>query len=535
MRVSFMRLTLKGPKWRPTLGQIVFAVLAMVMTLPLMGLFIFRLYDNQLIRQTEAELIAQGTVLSAVFAREVEEQLPYGLKLGFELPPQDLSAQAPQFSPIEPRLDLASNDLQARRPDARPAAAPVETAYAEIGARMLRLIRETQQTTLAGFRILDPTGVVLAGREENGLSLAHIPEVNDALHGQYRGALRTRVSDKPPPPIYSLSRGTGVRVFSAMPVIVHDHVAGVIYASRTPSNILKHLYEERGKFILASAAVLLAVIVIGLVFSRTITRPMHELIHRISDIRRGDRDAFRPLKHYGTREFALLSRNFLETAKQLADRSEYISTFAAHLTHELKSPLTSIKGAAELLQDSSEASTKALTKDEQRRFLANISSDTERLEAIAQRLRELARAEAPHPQSVTEVEPEIARLRRLFERMIIQSKGAENRSARISAENLFIIFSHLADNAQRHGAHGICFEAQQNGNLLSIVVSNDGDAISDLNRDKIFDAFFTTRRESGGTGMGLAIVQSMLRAHGGSIRVIPTTPMTSFEIQVPAA
>jgi len=49
----------------------------------------------------------------------------------------------------------------------------------------------------------------------------------------------------------------------------------------------------------------------GLVFSRTITRPMYELIGRAARIARGDRDAFQPLKHYGTREFAQLSRSFL--------------------------------------------------------------------------------------------------------------------------------------------------------------------------------------------------------------------------------
>jgi hypothetical protein len=51
--------TVLREKWRPSLGLIVFAVLAFVMVLPLIGLFFFRLYDNQLIRQTQAELIAQ--------------------------------------------------------------------------------------------------------------------------------------------------------------------------------------------------------------------------------------------------------------------------------------------------------------------------------------------------------------------------------------------------------------------------------------------------------------------------------------------
>jgi two-component system, OmpR family, sensor histidine kinase CreC len=55
-------------KWRPTLGLIIFAVLAIVTMLPLAGLFFFRIYENQLIRQTETELIGQSVALAVSFA-----------------------------------------------------------------------------------------------------------------------------------------------------------------------------------------------------------------------------------------------------------------------------------------------------------------------------------------------------------------------------------------------------------------------------------------------------------------------------------
>jgi len=230
-------------KWRPSVGLIIFGVLASVATLPLGGLFFFRLYDNQLIHQTQAELIAQSRVLAAVFAREVESKRGAGIALGAELAPEARAESEDNVTPIRPALDLAGNDLQMRRPDARPANAAADPAYVEIGARLMPIILETQKVTLAGFRILDPQGVVIAGRQEMGQSLAHIEEVAAALKGQYRAALRIRKPDKTPPPIYSISRGVGVHVFSAMPVIVDNHVAGVIYTSRTPSNIFDHLYR----------------------------------------------------------------------------------------------------------------------------------------------------------------------------------------------------------------------------------------------------------------------------------------------------
>jgi signal transduction histidine kinase len=515
-------------KWRPTLGLIVFAVLSTVIALPLVGLFFFRIYDNQLIHQTQAELIAQSSVLSAVYAREVEAKIP-GIPLGAEIAPELRPDPSDRFAPIRPALDLAGNDLVARRPDARPAEAAPDPAYLEIGARMLPVMMQTQKVTLAGFRILDPNGTVIAGRRETGQSLAHIEEVAAALQGRYRGALRVRISDKPPPPIYSISRGTGLRVFSAMPVIVDNHVAGVIYASRTPSNIFRHFYEEKGKFILAVIAVLGVTLIIGLIFSRTITRPMHELIQRISEIRQGNRDAFRPLAHYGTREFALLSRSFLEMAETLSHRSDHISTFAAHLTHELKSPLTSIRGAAELLQDS--ASPGQLTDSERKKFLDNILGDTERIEVLVRRLRELAQAEAAQAGGSAVLQSLIGDLRGRFPGLAIEAGGALDQTIGMSAENALIVLSHLADNAGRHHATELKLTASDEASAVRLVVSNNGDAISAANRDRIFDAFFTTRRDSGGTGMGLSIAQAMLRANRGSIRLLPADEGTAFEVR----
>jgi len=113
-----------GEKWRPSLGLIIFAVLASVAALPLVGLFFFRLYDNQLIHQTQAELIAQSKVLAAIYAREVETRLAAGIVLGAEIPPGARPDPNEQVTPIRPALDLAGNDLLRRRPDALPAGTP---------------------------------------------------------------------------------------------------------------------------------------------------------------------------------------------------------------------------------------------------------------------------------------------------------------------------------------------------------------------------------------------------------------------------
>jgi signal transduction histidine kinase len=276
-------------------------------------------------------------------------------------------------------------------------------------------------------------------------------------------------------------------------------------------------------------------LLIGLLFYRTITEPMRELVERTDLIGKGDRDALRPLKRHGTSEFARLSQSFLDMARRLNTRSSFISTFATHVSHELKSPLTSIQGAAELLRDDLDASTPVMTDQDRRKFLDNIIADSDRLAKISSRLRDFARAENPIAVGVTSLSAPIANLRSAFPSLDIAARGDLDVALRISEENAAIIFSNLADNALRHGSTTLEVSALRKDNRMLIRVADDGEGVSTNNRPQIFDSFFTTRRDSGGTGMGLAIVRAMLDAHGGTIRLVETERGTAFELNVPVA
>lgn len=532
-------------KWRPTLSMIVFVVLATVTMLPLIGLFFFRLYENQLIHQTESELIAQTAVIAAAYAREVEaDPAARGLAKpadphvptrseyrSFAAREQALRAPVGGYHPIEPSLDLAGNDVLPRRPDAREPAAAAEPAFTAIGTKLAPIVAATQDVTLAGFRILDPNGRVIAGREELGRSLAHVEEVATALRGRYGNALRVRISNSPPPPLYSWSRGTGIRVFVAMPVMVGEAVAGVVYASRTPSNVFKHLFAERRKVAFAGVTIVLATALIGFVFSRTITRPIHGLIAQAHVIGRGEQAQPPALKHYGTREIASLSQSFLDMAERLSERSAYVRTFATHVSHELKSPLTSIQGAAELMKDAGPA----MSEEERQRFLGNIIDDAHRLTRLLERLRELARADNPEKAGTVTLQEVADLIREGFPALDVAVEGETGTVLGLSTDNALIVFSHLADNALRHHAKTLSIAIERAGDALKLVVSDDGDGIAESNRARVFDPFFTTRRESGGTGMGLGIVQSMLRSHEGAIALLPSENGVRFEITLPGA
>ncbi|MGI9381553.1 MAG: ATP-binding protein, partial [Methyloligellaceae bacterium] len=439
-----------------------------------------------------------------------------------------------RYTPVEPELDLAQQETLPPRPDGRTPEATADTVAQSAGRGMSRILSAAQRTTLAGMRVLDFNGIVVSGGAELGQSFAHIDEVRNALRGRYASVIRQRILDSPPPSIASISRGTGIRIFVALPITYKDRLWGVAYLSRTPKNILKHLYAEREKVILAGFTILALTFLLALLTSSTISWPISRLIERTRRVSAGDPEAMRPLNNPGTREMAQLAKSFSDMAISLHERSEYIRDFATHVSHEFKTPLTSIQGAAELLSEHVDEMSDA----ERTRFLRNITADTDRLQRLVSRLLELARADSLKPSDETfDVADALGRLQTkhadpAFE--IILDRAASG-TAKMSEDTFDVVLSNLLENARQHNAHKVQIGAKRNGKALDIAVADDGDGISAANRAKIFTPFFTTKREHGGTGLGLGIARSLLEAHRGSIRLADSKAGAKFVVRLPLA
>ncbi len=282
------------------------------------------------------------------------------------------------------------------------------------------------------------------------------------------------------------------------------------------------------------AAVLILTLIVAYVLTRTLTTPINALIARTEEIARGGRSAIGPLDIYGTREVATLSQSFLDLAGKLVDHSDYVSSFATHVSHELKSPLTSIKGAAELLRDDDDSNP--MSQEQRNRFLANIIADTERLDKLLSRLRELAKAELPSEQGSSNLRDIVAQLEMQFRQLTIIDEGSVIKMLPLPVEAAGIVFANLAENASQNGATSLTIKASDEGRRMTIQVRDNGRGIADGNRDRVFEPFFSTRRDDGGTGMGLGIVRAMLASHGGSIELLDSgKDGTTFQIILPIA
>ncbi|MDD1617149.1 MAG: two-component sensor histidine kinase, partial [Methylococcaceae bacterium NSP1-2] len=351
--------------------------------------------------------------------------------------------------------------------------------------------------------------------------------------GHYASIIRQRISDEPPPPLYSLSRGTHIRVFVTFPIVEKQHLQGVLYLSRTPNNIIKHLFEVQNKILTASGGLLILVIMLVLLVSATISRPIRELIRQTERVKQGEQKLIKPLKNPVTYEIAQLSESFASMSQALTERTDYIQRFATHVSHEFKTPLTSMQGALELLQDHSD-----MPSDRRQRFIDNLLADTQRLKQLVNRLLELARADVLEPSQQDSHLPEaiFTLQNRYAERgLSVCYQKLPNTPLAIAPDALDIILNNLFENSLQHGAKQLTLSVIQHENTLELHLHDNGTGVSPANRTKIFTPFFTTRRNNGGTGLGLEITVSLLKTYGGKIELAESTQGALFVLTLPLA
>ena len=311
-------------------------------------------------------------------------------------------------------------------------------------------------------------------------------------------------------------------MYVAAPIRDGERIIGVLTVAKPGSSVQPYVDRAEAKLYRAAAILVAVSLAVGLAFSWSLAHS----ISRLAAYARAAADGQRALAPKGGGPELRALAEAVETMRSKLDGRDYVERYVHTMTHEMKSPLAAISGAAELLQGE-------LPESQRARFVDLIVSESERLQQLVERLLALATVEQRHePQEWQPVD-----LRQTVEEWlsshvpVIARKEPEiddqiPEGAVVLGEPFLLVqaIGNLLDNALDFTpAHGrIVMRADRLETTWQLTITNSGSAIPDYAHERLFERFYSlprpdTRRKS--TGLGLAFVREVAQLHGGSITV----------------
>ena len=282
-------------------------------------------------------------------------------------------------------------------------------------------------------------------------------------------------------------------------------------------------------------------ILFSLLFARIYTNRLRQIMSSIRIVREGDYS--HTLKMRGNDELRILSDEFNDLIIRLQNSEEKRRQFVSDASHELKTPLASIK----LLSDS--ILQNDMDMETIREFVQDIGNEADRLNRMSQKLLSLSRVEsqsdseyeivylAPTVKKVIRMLHEIARRSSIS----IQAELDGDCSILIIEDDLYQIIFNLVENGIKYNTAGgsLFINLQKNLEDVVLTVADTGVGIPAESLENIFERFYRVdkarSRKSGGSGLGLSIVKSLVERNGGTINVESVLNQgTTFTVRFPA-
>lgn len=305
----------------------------------------------------------------------------------------------------------------------------------------------------------------------------------------------------------------------AAPILDSGHVVGVLTVAKPNSTVQpfvarsEKMIRERGFLLLAFAAL------IGIFFTWRLTRAIGRLRNYAQTISQGGKA---PVPTSSAIELADLGRA-IDTMREKLEGKHYVERYIHTLTHELKSPLAAIRGAAELLDENN------MPEADRQRFLANIREQSGRLSEIADKMLNLAQLE--QMQNLDNTAPvDLGELLQQSLDAFQPRLHANDVTANIRATGHIMLngdafllrqaLENLLDNALQFSPRDSAIEISlmQSGNNICLEVRDHGPGVPDYALGQVFGRFFSLPRPSNGkksTGLGLSLVREVAILHGG--------------------
>ncbi len=366
------------------------------------------------------------------------------------------------------------------------------------------------------FRIIVVDANAVVAADTNNMAIGQIymvPEILVALAGRDEANLR-----KDEEAIYA----------SAYIEDDASHKIGAVLVISSFSEVYQLISELYRKWIFMTIVIGVIIIALVVFMSQVIFDPLKNILATIKKISSGQFHQRIELK--GKNEFTELGEAVNTMTQRLEEVDKSRQEFVSNVSHELKTPLSSIKVLSEamLLQDN-------IPEETYKEFLLDINSEVDRMTDIVNDLLALARLENnENSLHIREVDVNkmlrdiIKRLQPLAETKNIDISFEAAKEVKVDADEvkLSLAISNLVDNGIKYtpvdGKVKVSVDADNQD--CFITVQDSGIGISEQEQSRIFDRFYrvdkTRDRETGGTGLGLAITHSIIMLHNGSVKII---------------
>ncbi len=297
-------------------------------------------------------------------------------------------------------------------------------------------------------------------------------------------------------------------------------------------------------FLLAAGITLLIAAGVAFWLARRMTRPLRDMQRTARTLAGGDLSARAEVGEHADDEVASLATTLNAMASQLEEARGSERAFLLSISHDLRTPLTSIRGYAEALADGTLDDS---DPEARKRAAAVIQNEARRLERLVRDLLDLSRLDSrqfslhPRPCDAAEV---VAAAAQAFEpaardmgvALHVARDGAA--AADLDPERLAQIVANLVENALKYATENVAVSMTHDSNTLAIAVADDGPGVPTADLPHVFERLYTGRGAAGravGTGLGLAIVRELSHAMGGDVHAEANpTGGARFVVQLPA-
>lgn len=384
------------------------------------------------------------------------------------------------------------------------------------------LVRDRAEQVMNQMGSLNATRILVT--DEAGLVIYDTMEA-DSAQGRYALLPELVLALEGNDVFYSAYASGSLESRAATPILYGNVLIGAVYLMEYDTDLGGLIYALQQTILVISLVLEVAVILASLVFSEIFSRRMRKIFSFIRIIRGGDYSHKMQIR--GRDELAVLAREFNELAERLQASENQRRQFVSDASHELKTPLTSIK----LLSDS--ILQNQMDEGTIREFVGDIGNEADRLTRMSQKLLSLTKMDAGKREKLELVDigataDKVLRMLTPVARLndiTLENKVPDGATVLMGEDDLYQILFNLAENGIKYNRPGgsLTVDLARRGESYVLSVTDTGVGIPKESIPYIFDRFYRVdkarSRQAGGSGLGLSIVHDMVLRNDGSISV----------------